>query len=231
MVNTKGGSGQGQGRKPDWGKKPESRIGVPFEVVPQKKHIVEIWTVLQQCGLEFRDLARLLKNHGIDLIRQNSDNSSLPPSNFYRIYSTPVAASFGLTSSFDAEAGGYEESHLESILSIQSPERTIFLQVIGDSMIDDGISEGAILTVETSDTTASKSWLEPQTGDAVIALVDGTDLTVKRFRRSNEGEFLEPRNRKNQNFQPIQISSRDPGWTGGHEVEIFGIVRKIVLDP
>ncbi len=98
-------------------------------------------------------------------------------------------------------------------------------------MIDDGISEGAILTVETSDTTASKSWLEPQTGDAVIALVDRTDFTVKRFRRNNEGEFLEPRNRKNQNFQPIQISSRDPGWTGGHEVEIFGIVRKIVLDP
>ncbi len=230
MATTKGGSGRGQGRKKDWGKKPESKIGVPIELVPQKKHIVEIWTILQQSGLELGDLARSLKNHGIDFIQQDITDS-LTSSNSYRMYSTSVGASFGVTSSIDAEAGGYEEIYLESILGIKSPERTSFMRVKGESMIDDGILPGAILTVEMPNTTASKSWLEPQDGNTVIALIDGTDLTVKKFRKNDKGEFLVPRNRENKNFKPLQVSSRDPEWTGGHEVEIVGIVRKIALDP
>jgi len=230
MANTKGGSRPGQGRKQDWGQKAESRIGVPYEFVEQKKYLVEIFATLQYNGLKLRDVAQFLKNHGIDLIQQDGTESSLS-FNSYRMYSTSVAASFGVTSSVDAEAGGYEEIHLESILGIKSPERTSFMEVTGTSMIDDGIFPGAILTVETPNTTASKSWLEPQDGNTVIALIDGTDLTVKKFRKTDEGIFLIPRNRENQNFQPLQISSCNPKWTGGHEVKIVGIVRKITLDP
>lgn len=203
---------------------------MPYELVEQKKYLVEIFATLQQNGLKLRDVAQFFESNGIELIRQDGANSPFS-SNSYRMYSAPVAASFGVTSSEDAEAGGYEEIYLESVLGIKSPERTRFMRVIGNSMIDDGIFEGAILTVEISDTTASKSWLEPQTGNTVIALIDGTDLTVNRFRRDDEGEFLEPRNREDQSFQPLQISSRHPEWIGDHEITIIGIVRKIALDP
>lgn len=230
MANTKGGSGRGQGRKQDWGQKAESKIGVPYEFVEQKKYLIEIFATLQQNELKLRDVAQFLKNHGIDLIRQGIIDSP-SSSNSYRMYDTPVAASFGVTSSVEAEAGGYEGISLESVLGIKSPERTSFMKVTGNSMIDDGIFEGAILTVETSNTTASKSWLEPQDGNTVIALIDGTYLTVKKFRETDKGKFLIPRNHKNKNFQPLQISSCDPEWTGGHEVEIVGIVKKISLDP
>jgi len=231
MVRQKGGSGRNQGRKFDWGQKPDSTIGVPYKLAEQKKYLVKLWTTLQQAGLELEHLAGFLENEGVDLIQQTSSGYLLSSSNVYKMYSTSVAASFGVTSSMDAEAGGYEEIYLESVLGIKSPNRAIFLKVTGYSMVDDEIFPGATLTVETRDTTMSKSWLDAQTGDTVIALIDGVDVTVKKFRRTNEGEFLVPRNRKNKNFQQIQISSCSADWMGGHEVEIFGIVRKIVLDP
>jgi len=123
----------------------------------QKKALVKTWSILQEVGLNFTDLASRLQSDGINLLLQ--DESAEPSKNhqLYRIYSTAVAASFGIVSPSDADAGGYEEFELDSLL-IKVPERTILLEVTGNSMLDEDIFPGSILIVETTNTT-NKSWL------------------------------------------------------------------------
>jgi repressor LexA len=59
------------------------------------------------------------------------------------------------------------------------------LQVLGDSMKDDGIFEGDLLVVQQREAA------EP--GQTVVALVDG-EATVKRFFRTGEQIELRPAN-------------------------------------
>jgi DNA polymerase V len=214
MMSSKGGAGRKQGRNSDWGKKPDSRISVPFELAEtrQKKALVRIWSVLEQSGLDFTDLATVLENYGVSVIFE--DKSHCAGKQLHRMYSTAVAASFGVISSSDVDAGGYEEVDLNDLL-IKAPERTIFLKVTGTSMVDVGIYPNSILVVEICNTT-SKSWLSPNTGDIVIALIDGIDFTVKRFEKTDEGVFLVPRNRKKE-YKRQQIVESD----------VVGIVRSV----
>lgn len=228
MATSKGGSGKGQGRKSHWDEKPESRISVPYKLADDKqtKALAEIWSLLKQAGLDFPALLAILKSSTVNLAlpRQAYSNKQLE---FYRMYSTPVAASFGVISSSDADAGGYEEVDLNTLL-VRVPERTIILKVIGDSMIDDGIQPNSTLIVETCDTT-KQLWLQPETGDVVVALVDEIDFTVKRFERTDQGAFLVPRNR-NKGYKPLVISNSNDEDLGGHKARIIGIVRKIIQD-
>lgn len=139
---------------------------------------------------------------------------------------TPVAASFGIISTSDADAGGYEEVDLLSEL-IQKPDRTILLEVVGDSMRDEGIRSGSLLVVETPD-VYEKPWIDPDNGACVIALVDGKDLTVKKFRRTEHGCYLVPRNPRNPQHQQIRIRETDDEEdSDGFAVKILGIVRSV----
>jgi SOS-response transcriptional repressor LexA len=228
MRKSQGGSGRGQGRKQDWGKRPESRISVPYKLAQpeSKKALVEFCLILEQAGLDLPDFVAVLKNHGMSLISQNKAHQPHNKTQLYRMYSTAVAASFGVISSSDADGGGYEEVNLISQL-ITTPDRTILLEVTGNSMIDEGIYPRSILVVETGN-TADKSWLEPQNGNIVVALIDEVDLTVKRFRRTDRGDFLEPRNRSNKSYKPLLIAGSDDEPLEGHKVEIIGIVRKVI---
>jgi SOS-response transcriptional repressor LexA len=230
MTKQKGGSGKGQGRKLDWGEKADGKMTVPHRIHEQKQSLIGSWKILENNGSNFDELYDFLQCHGISwLLNHNSSCASHYPQT-YRKFATPVAASFGVVSSDDADAGGFDETYLEDVLGIKSPERTIFLEVTGHSMIDAGINHGAILTVETCGST-NKSWLAPQTGDIVVARIDGTDLTVKKFQRTDKGEFLVPRNAQNKAFQTLQLSSYESDFVEMHEVEIIGIVRKISFDP
>ena len=60
------------------------------------------------------------------------------------------------------------------------------LTVAGDSMIDAGILDG--------DTVIIKRCASALDGDIVVALVDGTDVTLKRLRRKGKTIALEPAN-------------------------------------
>jgi SOS regulatory protein LexA len=71
------------------------------------------------------------------------------------------------------------------------PGSVFSLTVKGDSMIDEGITEGDIVIVEKGRT--------PQDGDVVAACVD-TEWTVKYFRKMNGQVVLMPANK---NYQPI----------------------------
>src|ERR687883_456530 len=64
--------------------------------------------------------------------------------------------------------------------------RTFALRVRGDSMVGDGILDGDFIIVESRQTADN--------GQTVVALVDGSDATVKRFYRARDHVRLEPAN-------------------------------------
>jgi repressor LexA len=62
------------------------------------------------------------------------------------------------------------------------------LQVEGDSMVDAGILDGDLIVVRRAEAAES--------GDIVVALIDETEVTLKRFRRKGDSIALEPANKK-----------------------------------
>lgn len=81
-------------------------------------------------------------------------------------------------------------------LLIAHPASTYFVRVEGDSMIEAGIQSGDIIIVDWS--------LEPQSGDIVIAMING-EFVVKTFHRqpNNKKCFLLAGNPK---YPPIEIT-------------------------
>jgi repressor LexA len=86
------------------------------------------------------------------------------------------------------------------------------LRVKGDSMIDDHICNGDYILVEGTQTA--------ENGDIVVALIDGTDATLKRFfRESNSKVRLQPANAQ---MDPIVVAARDVKIQG----RVVGVLRK-----
>jgi repressor LexA len=79
------------------------------------------------------------------------------------------------------------------------------LRVRGDSMIDDQIADGDLVVVE------SRS--EARNGETVVALVGGSDATLKRFYRKGARVRLVPSNAE---LEPIELPAG--------EVQIRGVV-------
>lgn len=72
---------------------------------------------------------------------------------------------------------------------------TFALQVRGDSMIEDHICNGDFVLIERT--------TDVRDGDIVVALVDGTDATLKRIYKEPNGKVrLQP---ANSNMQPIVV--------------------------
>lgn len=63
---------------------------------------------------------------------------------------------------------------------------TFALEIEGDSMVDAGILDGDTAIIVSTETA--------ETGDIVVALVDGEEATLKRFRRQGSTIALEPAN-------------------------------------
>lgn len=84
--------------------------------------------------------------------------------------------------------------------------RTFALRVKGDSMTGEGILDGDSIIVESRRTA--------ENGQTVVALVDGSDATVKRFYKERGQVRLEAANPR---YKPIIIKPSD-------RVEIQGIV-------
>ena len=73
------------------------------------------------------------------------------------------------------------------------------LEVRGESMIDDHIMEGDYVLVENTK--------QVRDGDIVVALVDGSETTLKRFYREGDDQArLQP---ANQAMEPIVVPLRD----------------------
>jgi len=110
----------------------------------------------------------------------------------------------------------------QPIEAVQNPEtisladfvrsREVFvLEVRGDSMQDEHILDGDYVLVERAKTAHN--------GDIVVALVDGTDATLKRFYREGVNIRLQP---SNVNMQPIIVAAAAVQIQG----RVIGVLRK-----
>ena len=85
------------------------------------------------------------------------------------------------------------------------------LKVKGDSMIDEGISNGDTVVIKRQETA--------ENGQKVVALLNGNEATLKTFYNENGQIRLQPANK---NYQPIIIKK-------GITPKILGIVFDIVV--
>ncbi len=83
------------------------------------------------------------------------------------------------------------------------------LRVRGDSMIEDQICDGDLVVIEGR--------REARNGETVVALVDGTEATLKRFYRSGAQIKLVP---ANDTMSPLEFHAS--------RVEIRGVVRGLI---
>ncbi len=86
------------------------------------------------------------------------------------------------------------------------------LKVKGDSMVDDHICDGDYILVEGRSTADN--------GEIVVALLSGTDATLKRFFRQGDDKIrLQPANAQ---MDPIIVKTRDVKIQG----RVIGVLRK-----
>ena len=89
---------------------------------------------------------------------------------------------------------------------------TFALQVSGESMIEDHICSGDFVLVERTQQASE--------GDIVVALVGGTETTLKRFYRERDGRVrLQP---ANSSMQPILVDAADLQIQG----RVLAVLRK-----
>jgi repressor LexA len=110
----------------------------------------------------------------------------------------------------------------QPIEAVQNPEtisladfvrsKEVFvLEVRGDSMQDEHILNGDYVLVEKAKTAHN--------GDIVVALVNGTDATLKRFFREGDNIRLQP---SNVNMKPIIVPAANVELQG----RVIGVLRK-----
>lgn len=109
-----------------------------------------------------------------------------------------------------AGSPGRADDHVERWVNlneylIKNPGWTFLVPVLGDSMQEDGISDGDILLVDRK--------VEARAGDIVVVDVDG-ELTVKRLNRVGKRLWLVPSNR---NLSPVEVK-------GEQVCNVWGVV-------
>ncbi len=77
-------------------------------------------------------------------------------------------------------------THIEVPMAILGSGEHFALEVAGESMIDAGILDGDTVIIRKGETA--------ETGEIVVALIDDTEVTLKRLRRRGKSIALEPAN-------------------------------------
>jgi len=98
-----------------------------------------------------------------------------------------------------------------SLADFVRSKEVFVLEVRGDSMQDEHILSGDYVLVEKSKTAHN--------GDIVVALVDTTDATLKRFYRDGDKIRLQP---SNSNMKPIIVPAASVQIQG----RVIGVLRK-----
>lgn len=108
----------------------------------------------------------------------------------------------------------YEEQNetlsVPAELSAKSGKETFVLRVRGKSMIEDHIDDGDYVVVQEQDTARD--------GDIVVALLEDSTATLKRFYRERDRVRLQPANGE---MQPIY--ARDVKIQG----KVIGVIRRL----
>ncbi|HEV7219732.1 MAG: transcriptional repressor LexA [Terriglobales bacterium] len=98
-----------------------------------------------------------------------------------------------------------------SLADFVRSKEVFVLEVRGDSMQDEHILSGDYVLVEKSKTAHN--------GEIVVALIDATDATLKRFYREGDNVRLQP---SNKNMQPIMVPAASVQVQG----RVIGVLRK-----
>jgi repressor LexA len=98
-----------------------------------------------------------------------------------------------------------------SLADFVRSKEVFVLEVRGDSMQDEAILDGDYVLVEKTKIAHN--------GDIVVALVEGSDATLKRFYREGEKVRLQPSNSR---MKPIMLHARDVDIQG----RVIGVLRK-----
>src|SRR5712672_383956 len=98
-----------------------------------------------------------------------------------------------------------------SLADFVRSKEVFVLEVRGDSMQDEAILDGDYVLVEKSKTAHN--------GDIVVALVDGSDATLKRFYREGDNIRLQP---SNVSMKPIIVPAASVDVQG----RVIGVLRK-----
>lgn len=98
-----------------------------------------------------------------------------------------------------------------SLADFVRSKEVFVLEVCGDSMQDEHILDGDYVLVEKAKTARN--------GDIVVALVERSDATLKRFYREGENIRLQP---SNVNMQPIIVPAAAVEVQG----RVIGVLRK-----
>lgn len=86
------------------------------------------------------------------------------------------------------------------------------LQVKGQSMIEDGILDGDYVVIQEKST--------PSNGEVVVALVNGSEATLKRYYKEKDHIRLQP---ANSSMEPIIVPKNTPIEIQG---VVIGVIRK-----
>jgi repressor LexA len=98
-----------------------------------------------------------------------------------------------------------------SLSDFAGSKETYVLKVVGESMQDEHIVEGDYVIVEAAKTARN--------GEIVVAVVEGSDATLKRIYHEGENLRLQPSNAK---MQPIIVPARSVEIRG----KVIGVLRK-----
>jgi repressor LexA len=104
-----------------------------------------------------------------------------------------------------------EQSQTISLSDFVQSKEVFVLEVRGESMQDEHILDGDYVLVEKTKTAHN--------GDIVVALVDGTDATLKRFYREGDNIRLQPSNAA---MKPIIV----PAVAVQIQGRVIGVLRK-----
>lgn len=107
--------------------------------------------------------------------------------------------------------GGHPET-LEVPPFMVGRQHSYVLQVKGDSMIQDGIFEGDYVVIQEKQV--------PSNGEMVVALVNGSEATLKRYYKEKDHIRLQP---ANDAYEPIIVKNDTPIQIQG---VCIGVIRK-----
>ena len=104
-----------------------------------------------------------------------------------------------------------EDNEKVSVPANMVRKNTYALKVRGHSMIDDNIQDGDVVIIE------KREWAE--NGQSVVALINGEQVTLKKFYIEADGIRLQPANPE---MEPILLKNE--------EVQVLGVVTGVIRD-
>lgn len=197
-------------------------VGERIKKIRESKGIKQVW-VARQTGLNRTYLYQLergiIKNPSMETLNKiakaleislselikEEPSISQPPLQTLPLRQIPVYG--GIPAGYPKEMW---HDFIEGYISVpDAPEDAFGLRVSGDSMIGEGIDEGDIVIVVPN--------RQIYNGDIVVAIIDGSEFTLKKYFTDSEHVILAP---ANSHYKPIVFSYE----SFGERVRIIGVV-------